>query len=567
MKVRTRSLFWTFASVFLVVVVVATVLQVIVSVAVLRPLATRGAREQAEATIDRVSRDIAELPDQAVVPDVIEVLHANATRERGELLVFCARNGRVLHDRRVAPEAHRGVVAVLAAAGLADSAADARMRPLGGPDGPPGAGGGPPPFGGPLGDGPGGGRPPGDLGDEPPPWSADGPPLAFEEPPAPASSDSAVDGRQLLAFDGPPPAADTRGPQLPAERFELLAHQAVVRGGRALGELAVVGPASGANLWSLPESRGVLLILPFAVIVSGGAGLFLVRLLARRLNALERVTDRITGGVLPTADDDRGRDEIERLEDRFNRMADRVVAARTGLEETDRQRRRLLADISHELATPLTSIRGYVETLLDPGVTTTVEERKGYLEDVLAESKRLEAMINELFDLARLEAGATPLQRVRLDWAELCRNTARRLEPRFRAAGLTLAWMGEPEPVWLHADGRRLEEVAENLLANAIRYVPSGGTVTLSMERATTTSGKRLRFTVADDGPGIPEADLPHVFERFYRAESVRATGGTGLGLAIVNEIVRQHGGEVRAQRRDPRGAEFVVELPADEDV
>ena len=120
MKVRTRSLFWTFTAVFLLVVVIATVLQVIVSVAVLRPLATRGAREHAHATIDRVSRGIAELSDRAVVPDVIDVLHANATRERGELLVFCARNGRVLHDRRVAPEAHRGVVAVLAAAGLAD---------------------------------------------------------------------------------------------------------------------------------------------------------------------------------------------------------------------------------------------------------------------------------------------------------------------------------------------------------------------------------------------------------------------------------------------------------------
>ena len=245
-------------------------------------------------------------------------------------------------------------------------------------------------------------------------------------------------------------------------------------------------------------------------------------------------------------------------------MADRVVAARAGLEETDRQRRRLLADISHELATPLTSIRGYVETLLDPGITTTAEERKGYLEDVLAESRRLEAMITELFDLARLEAGATPLKRVRLDWMDLCRNTARRLEPRFRAAGLTLMWTDATDAAWVHADGRRLEEVAENLLANAIRYVPAGGTVSLSMERVTAAAGGRLRFTVADDGPGIPEEDLPHVFECFYRAESVRGTGGTGLGLAIVNEIVRQHGGEVNAQNRAPQGAAFVVELPGE---
>jgi len=290
----------------------------------------------------------------------------------------------------------------------------------------------------------------------------------------------------------------------------------------------------------------------------------MVRMLVRRLNALERVTDRLTDGAVAIAPAADGRDEIGRLEARFNDMADRVVAAREHLLETDRQRRQLLADISHELATPLTSIRGYVETLLDARVSTTADERTGYLGDVLAEAKRLDAMIAELLELARLEAGASPLKPVRLDWADLCRNTARRFEPQFRAAGLSLAWNGSDEPAWVRADGRRLEQVVENLLTNALRYVPPGGRVSLSMTRATSADGGRVRLTVGDDGPGIAEADLPHVFERFYRAESGHARGGSGLGLAIVSEIVRQHAGDVSVRRQEPRGVAFVVELPAD---
>jgi signal transduction histidine kinase len=168
-------------------------------------------------------------------------------------------------------------------------------------------------------------------------------------------------------------------------------------------------------------------------------------------------------------------------------------------------------------------------------------------------------MISELLDLARLEAEARPLKRVRLDWRALCVNAARRLAPQFANAGLNLEWNDSVNEAWIEADGQRLEQVVDNLLLNAVRYVPSGGTVWLSM---TAAAPARFRLTVADDGPGIPAADLPHLFERFYRAESVRPLGGTGLGLAIVSEIVHQHGGEVRAEQRPPHGAVFVVELP-----
>jgi two-component system sensor histidine kinase BaeS len=343
-------------------------------------------------------------------------------------------------------------------------------------------------------------------------------------------------------------------------RMEALARRTVLREGAAVGEVVAIGPVGGPGRRWLPEARAMLLFLPFAVLAAGVAGLLMVRILVRRLRALERLADRVTEGDLGARVEAGGLDEIGRLEERFNRMTARLAAAREELGRAESQRSRLLADITHELSTPLTSIRGYVETLLDPAVPTSPEERAGYLRDVREEALRLDLLIQDLFDLVRLEAGASALAPVHLDWAALCRHTTRRFEPRFREAGLALRWEREPGEAWVRADGRRMEQVAENLLVNALRYVPVGGTVVLSLDRV---AGDRFRLTVADDGPGIAPEDLPHVFERFYRADAVRSSGGSGLGLAIVREIVQRHGGQARAERAQPHGARFVVELPA----
>jgi signal transduction histidine kinase len=244
-------------------------------------------------------------------------------------------------------------------------------------------------------------------------------------------------------------------------------------------------------------------------------------------------------------------------------MTESLAEARQHLNENEAQRRQLLADISHELATPLTSIRGYTETLLEPAVTVSATERAAYLERVLEESKRMDLLIRDLLDLTRLEAGAITLERERLDWTALCRNTMERFQDRFRDAGLPLRWHGSTAPAWIMADGRRLEQVLENLLINALRYVPAGGMVTLSLDRQTEQDADYFRLTVRDNGPGFPPDDLPRVFDRFYRADEARSTGGTGLGLAIVQEIVRLNGGRVEARNAHPSGAEIIVLLAA----
>jgi signal transduction histidine kinase len=330
------------------------------------------------------------------------------------------------------------------------------------------------------------------------------------------------------------------------------------------GTVFGVVEARQPGLWPVATPRPLLLALPIAILLAGSAGLIMFRSLLKRLRALEHLATRVTEGDLEARILDPGADEIGQLAARLNRMTESLAEAKQHLDDNDRQRRQLLADISHELATPLTSIRGYTETLLEPMVSVSDKERAAYLHRVLEESKRMDLLIQDLLDLTRLEAGAITLQKERLDWTALCRNSIDRFTDRFNEIGLTLVWSGRADPAWIVADGRRLEQVLENLLINALRYVPSGGTVTGSLERVVEKNRPFYHLVIRDDGPGFPPDDLSRVFDRFYRADEARSTGGTGLGLAIVQEIVRLHGGEARATNQQPSGAAITIDLPVD---
>jgi signal transduction histidine kinase len=460
---------------FFLTTLIGSLLQVLVAVAVLRPLEKREARSRAELAASGAAAEIAALPEPLTAPRVQTVLarHRDRVGFRGSMLSY------------------RGADGLYAA--------------------------------------------------EPPP------PPRFRD----AGGDSA----------GGSPRGD-RGPA----RFEMLAQRPVRRGATTIGEVSVSRRAPRGQ-WGYWETRTALLFVPFAVLASALAGLVIVRLLVRRLRSLETLASRVAEGDLAARSGDRSGDEIGRLAEQLDRMTERIAEARASLEENERQRRQLFADITHELATPLTSIRGYAETLLDPGVAVTAEEQPRYLRGLLEEAARLDRLISDLFDLARLEAGASALHRERLDLAALGRHTVERFGPRFREAGLKLAWVEPPGPAWIEADGRRMEQVLENLLNNALRYVPRGGRVEVSLPPAGGT-GARHALHVADDGPGIPHGEMGHVFERFYRAEGIgrpaSADGkGSGLGLAIVKEIVERHGGTVRAESNDPHGLRIIVEVPA----
>lgn len=231
----------------------------------------------------------------------------------------------------------------------------------------------------------------------------------------------------------------------------------------------------------------------------------------------------------------------------------------THVRQVEEMRRDFVANVSHELRTPLSIFRGYLETLLDdphqpPGELLRI------LEIMERHSDRLNALVEDVLSLARLESPGADLDLSEVDLAELLHSIMRDWEKRFAAKELKSHLNFPGNLPLLQADENRLQEVIYNLLDNAVKYSRPGGTVFLRAE----FEGDRVRISVADQGVGIPEADLPRIFERFYRADKARSRelGGTGLGLSIVKHIVQRHGGTVEATSEPGKGTTISVLLP-----
>lgn len=238
----------------------------------------------------------------------------------------------------------------------------------------------------------------------------------------------------------------------------------------------------------------------------------------------------------------------------------------TRLKELEDARRDLVANVSHELRTPLSIFQGYVELLRDHPEMPKEEAARTL--DVLARhSLRLNALVQDLLTLARLESRSNDVKREPVEPGPLLRGVEEDWKPKFAAKGVRFGVEMEADLPVLQADSFRLEQVFYNLLENALKYTPEGGSVTLGAARAASVvqGAPELEFRVIDTGSGIPPEDLPHVFERFYRADKARnrAMGGTGLGLSIVKHIVGLHGGSVQAESAPGAGASLIVRLPA----
>jgi two-component system phosphate regulon sensor histidine kinase PhoR len=233
----------------------------------------------------------------------------------------------------------------------------------------------------------------------------------------------------------------------------------------------------------------------------------------------------------------------------------------TDLRRADRIRRDFVANVSHELRTPLTAVRGYVEALLDDPPDPA--EARRFLETIARHTLRMERLVRDLLRLARLDAGQESIERLPCPVEPLFGGVVADLTPAIEARRQRVVVQVEPGAGTVTGDPAKLHDALRNLVENATNYAPDGGTIVLGASR----HADRVRLTVADDGPGIPAADLPRVFERFYRADkarsrSTRDPGGTGLGLAIVKHLVGLHGGKVSAATRAEGGAVFTVDLP-----
>jgi signal transduction histidine kinase len=302
------------------------------------------------------------------------------------------------------------------------------------------------------------------------------------------------------------------------------------------------------------------ILLAFAAIVATSFGVFVAANLNHGLRELADSAQQIAGGNLQARVAIKGRDEVARAGAAFNEMADQLQAAENQRAELEKLRRDLIAWTSHDLRTPLTSIRAMIEALHD-GVVTDPATTQRYYRTMRADIIALNSLIDDLFELAQLDAGGLALELLPYALSDLISDSLESFQAVAEQRRITLTGaIGENlDPVLLHAP--KIGRVLTNLIGNALRYTPEGGQVEVRAFR----SAEGAVVLVQDSGPGFAPQDLPRVFEQFYRGEQARsrATGGAGLGLAIARGIVEAHNGRVWAENAPEGGAVVGFVLPA----
>lgn len=290
-------------------------------------------------------------------------------------------------------------------------------------------------------------------------------------------------------------------------------------------------------------------LVPLIVLLAGAFGMFFARVALRPVADMARTIRQITAESLslrlkPPAT----RDETRELADLFNAMLAR-------LEDSFLSERRFIQDVSHELKTPLTILKGELEVALKKA--RTAGEYAAILQSNLEETEKMSKIVSDLLTLARFDNREVRLERARVNLGELLKKTADSLAGVAEKAGVTMELL-PADGMEVDGDGGQLSRLFLNLLDNAVKYGPAGGKVSVSVYK----EGGRPAVKIADTGAGIPAEDLPHIFKRFYRADAARTAGGFGLGLAIAKSIAEAHGAEIKAESAPGRGSAFTVIFP-----
>jgi signal transduction histidine kinase len=324
----------------------------------------------------------------------------------------------------------------------------------------------------------------------------------------------------------------------------------VVYGAIAPGKIMQIGQSLEDDARFLDAFRDVfgaslVVIIVFSTLI----GLFMAR---RALSGVEEVT-RTALDISKGAFEQRVRvktkaDEIERLATAFNRMLDRIQELVIGMKE-------MTDTIAHDLKTPITRIRGLAELELDAGKPD--DESQKLAADTIEECDYLLQMINTMLQISETEAGIVRLAEERVDIAGIVRGALELFDPIAQEKGVTLISQ-VPDSITIPGDIHGLQRMVVNLLENAIKYTPSGGTVTTSLR----DNNGRIVIVVHDTGIGISESDLPHIFERLYRCDASRSQTGYGLGLSLALAVAKAHGGGITATSRPGEGSVFTVSLP-----
>jgi signal transduction histidine kinase len=320
------------------------------------------------------------------------------------------------------------------------------------------------------------------------------------------------------------------------------------------------------NVWLAARlmfaSQHDLLLAVVLLVFAGGIamvlGTFFSNALAARIGAVEQSARRLATGDLTVRAPVQGNDELASLAAAFNDMASQLQAADLKQRELERLRSDLIAWVGHDLQTPLASIRAVLEALADR-VVDDPDNIQRYLQMAQRDVRSLSLLIDDLFQMAQLDAGGLQLDLAPNSLSDLVSDTLESFSA--LAAQKTIHLSGEvaPDVDPVRMDAARIGRVLNNLVSNALRFTPPGGTVVVQARR----DGPRVVVSISDTGEGIDPADLPHVFDQFYRGEKSRsrATGGAGLGLAIAQGIVKAHGGEISADSQPGQGTSFTLSI------
>lgn len=337
--------------------------------------------------------------------------------------------------------------------------------------------------------------------------------------------------------------------------------------GASGGEQRLIVAVTMARPRALTFLGDLLLQLLLAGLAAFVLSIFLAYLIAhsiaRPLQRIALATERIAKGDYDQKLNITSPDEVRRLAASFNVMAQEVKASRQA-------QRDFVANVSHELKTPLTSIQGFSQAILD-GTARNGEAQRRAAKIINDEAERMARLVSELLDLAKLDAGQIVMAREAVDMGQLLRGCVEKLTPQARQGGVELRLDLGALPPWA-GDNDRLAQVFTNLIDNALKHTSQGGRVTVAARevigqpvRKGEKATPRIEVSVADTGSGIPPEDLSRIFERFYQVDKSRRrkSTGAGLGLAIAKEIVQAHGGQIKAESVVGVGTKFTVTLPA----
>ena len=325
----------------------------------------------------------------------------------------------------------------------------------------------------------------------------------------------------------------------------------LVSGNEVIGVLMLISPVTDMMTGLRDLRRQMLIIFLLAALAAAAVGFIFSSILARPLSGMIRAIQKMARGDFSARAPEKGSGEIRRLAETFNSMSEKI-------ETLDVTRNQFVANASHELKTPLASMKVLLESLIyqpdmDKGLRTE------FLQDINREIDRLSAIVSDLLTLVRMDAGSVKLTREKLTLQDLIEENRHRLDPMARKRRQELV-IDIKDPCEMNADKGKMNQVIYNLMENAIKYTQEGGRIVVTLDRTT----RDAVLSVKDNGPGIPQDAIPHIFDRFYRVDKARSreTGGTGLGLSIVRQMVLLHGGTIRAESQEGQGSDFIVELP-----